>query len=206
MCCHTSGRCATAQPLLETSGGMMSKLLLAGVVAGLRSPRPWAPGAASFRYHALRGLHEVRQPRVSGPLGTSLRNAGGAVYGAEATLGLTRGVALVGNVAYAAGPRDRRAPHRRALGRPELRAAVRRGASAPRAGDRRHFRIARSSRPAPARCVSRSRSARSPPLDQSRLQRRRGGRHRVGPRLGPAADGEGLHREVRRPGSHGHRT
>jgi hypothetical protein len=37
---------------------------------------------------------------VSGPLGTSLRNAGAAVYGAEATLGLTRAIALVGNVGY----------------------------------------------------------------------------------------------------------
>ena len=37
---------------------------------------------------------------VSGPLGTSLRDAGAAVYGAEATLGLTSGIALIGNVAY----------------------------------------------------------------------------------------------------------
>ena len=38
---------------------------------------------------------------VNGPLGTSVRGAAGPVYGAEATLGLTRGLALVGNVAYA---------------------------------------------------------------------------------------------------------
>ena len=37
---------------------------------------------------------------ASGPLGTSLRNAGAAVYGAEATLGLSNSLALVGNVAY----------------------------------------------------------------------------------------------------------
>ena len=37
---------------------------------------------------------------ISGPLGTSVRNAGAAVYGAEASLGLTRRIALVGNVAY----------------------------------------------------------------------------------------------------------
>jgi opacity protein-like surface antigen len=37
---------------------------------------------------------------ISGPLGTDVRNAAGAVYGAEATLGLTHGIALVGNVGY----------------------------------------------------------------------------------------------------------
>ncbi len=37
---------------------------------------------------------------ISGPLGTSVRNAGAAIYGAEATLGLTSGIAVVGNVAY----------------------------------------------------------------------------------------------------------
>ena len=37
---------------------------------------------------------------VAGPFGTSVKNAGAAVYGAEAQLGLTNGVALVGNVAY----------------------------------------------------------------------------------------------------------
>jgi hypothetical protein len=38
---------------------------------------------------------------ANGPLGTSLRNAGAAVYGAELSLGLTRNLALVGNVGYA---------------------------------------------------------------------------------------------------------
>ena len=38
---------------------------------------------------------------VNGPLGTSVRGAAGPVYGAEATVGITRGLALVGNVAYA---------------------------------------------------------------------------------------------------------
>jgi hypothetical protein len=37
---------------------------------------------------------------VSGPLGTGLRNAGAAVYGGELSLGLTRNIALVGNLAY----------------------------------------------------------------------------------------------------------
>jgi hypothetical protein len=37
---------------------------------------------------------------VSGPLGTGLRNGGAAVYGGELSLGLTRNIALVGNLAY----------------------------------------------------------------------------------------------------------
>jgi hypothetical protein len=37
---------------------------------------------------------------VSGPLGTGLRNAGSAVYGGELSLGLSRNIALVGNLAY----------------------------------------------------------------------------------------------------------
>jgi opacity protein-like surface antigen len=38
---------------------------------------------------------------VNGPLGTSVRGAAGPVYGAEATVGITPGLALVGNLAYA---------------------------------------------------------------------------------------------------------
>ncbi len=38
---------------------------------------------------------------VNGPLGSSVRGAAGPVYGAEAAVGLLRGLALVGNVAYA---------------------------------------------------------------------------------------------------------
>jgi opacity protein-like surface antigen len=38
---------------------------------------------------------------VNGPLGTSVRGAAGPVYGAEATLGIVPGLAVVGNLAYA---------------------------------------------------------------------------------------------------------
>ncbi|HUF36309.1 MAG TPA: outer membrane beta-barrel protein [Gemmatimonadales bacterium] len=37
---------------------------------------------------------------VDGPFGTALRNGGAPVYGGEMSLGLTRGLALIGNVAY----------------------------------------------------------------------------------------------------------
>lgn len=37
---------------------------------------------------------------VNGPVGTALRNSGASIYGAEAALGIARGLFLVGNVAY----------------------------------------------------------------------------------------------------------
>ena len=37
---------------------------------------------------------------ISGPLGTSIRNAGAPVYGAELSVGLLPSIALIGNVAY----------------------------------------------------------------------------------------------------------
>lgn len=81
----------------------MIRLLCAGAVAGLlfatplqaQSERPVgfsiAPYAGYMRFGNL----------VNGPLGTSVRSAAGPVYGAEAIVGVTRSLALVGNVAYA---------------------------------------------------------------------------------------------------------
>lgn len=81
----------------------MLRSLFAGAVAGLllaapvqaQSGRPSSfsitPYAGYMRFGNL----------VDGPLGTSVRGAAGLVYGAEATVGVTRGLALVGNVAYA---------------------------------------------------------------------------------------------------------
>ena len=77
---------------------MFRKLLLAGTVAGLVLATPLAaqnsfgltPYAGYIKFGSL----------VSGPFGTSIRNGGSAVYGAEAQLGLGRAIALVGNVAY----------------------------------------------------------------------------------------------------------
>jgi hypothetical protein len=81
---------------------MLKHSLLAGALAGFVLAAPLAaqhstgptfgitPYAGYMKFGSL----------ASGPLGTSLRNAGSAVYGAEATIGLSRGVALVGNVAY----------------------------------------------------------------------------------------------------------
>jgi hypothetical protein len=81
----------------------MIRMLCAGAVAGLILAAPLEaqsgrPGSFSITPYA--GYMKFGN-LVDGPLGTSVRGAAGPVYGAEATLGLTRRLALVGNVAYA---------------------------------------------------------------------------------------------------------
>ena len=81
----------------------MLRSLFAGTVAGLllaaplqaQSGRPGSFGITPYAGYMKFGN------LVNGPLGTSVRGAAGPVYGGEATLGITRGLALVGNVAYA---------------------------------------------------------------------------------------------------------
>lgn len=81
----------------------MVRMLCAGAVAGLlcaaplqaQSARPGGFGITPYAGYMKFGN------LVDGPLGTSVRGAAGPVLGAEATVGLTRGLALVGNVAYA---------------------------------------------------------------------------------------------------------
>ena len=81
----------------------MLRSLCAGAFAGLllaaplqaQSGRPGSFGITPYAGYMKFGN------LVDGPLGTSVRSAGGPVYGAEATVGITRGLALVGNVAYA---------------------------------------------------------------------------------------------------------
>jgi hypothetical protein len=81
----------------------MIRLLCAGVIAGLVLAAPLeaqSGRSGSFGVTPYAGYMKFGS-LVDGPLGTSVRGAGGPVYGAEATVGLTRGLALVGNVAYA---------------------------------------------------------------------------------------------------------
>ena len=81
---------------------MLRKLLLAGTVAGLALAAPLSaqrPSGPSFSLTPYAGYMKFGN-LISGPFGTSIRNAGAAVYGGEAQLGLTSGIALVGNVAY----------------------------------------------------------------------------------------------------------
>jgi hypothetical protein len=81
----------------------MLRSLCAGAIAGLllaaplqaQSVRPGSFGITPYAGYMKFGN------LVDGPLGTSVRGAAGPVYGAEATVGLMRGLALVGNVAYA---------------------------------------------------------------------------------------------------------
>jgi Outer membrane protein beta-barrel domain len=81
---------------------MLKNTLWAGALAGLTLTAPLAAqrsAGPSFGITPYAGYIKFGN-LVSGPLGTSLRDAGAAVYGAEATLGLTSGIALIGNVAY----------------------------------------------------------------------------------------------------------
>ncbi|HEY7364927.1 MAG TPA: outer membrane beta-barrel protein [Methylomirabilota bacterium] len=81
----------------------MLRSLCAGALAGILLAAPLqaqsgAPGKFGITPYA--GYMKFGN-LVKGPLGTEVRGAAGPVYGAEATFGITRGIALVGNVAYA---------------------------------------------------------------------------------------------------------
>jgi hypothetical protein len=81
----------------------MLRSLCAGAIAGFLLAAPLQAQSArpgSFGITPYAGYMKFGN-LVDGPLGTSVRGAAGPVYGAEATVGITRGLALVGNVAYA---------------------------------------------------------------------------------------------------------
>jgi opacity protein-like surface antigen len=81
---------------------MIKQVLLAGTMAGLCVAAPLhAQRAATGSFSITPYAGYMKFGNIaSGPLGTSLRNAGAALYGAELSLGLAPAVALVGNVAY----------------------------------------------------------------------------------------------------------
>ena len=78
----------------------MIRSLCAGAVAGLLLAAPLEAQSGSFGITPSAGYMKFGNV-VNGPLGTSVRGAAGPVYGAEATLGIVPGLALVGNLAYA---------------------------------------------------------------------------------------------------------
>jgi Outer membrane protein beta-barrel domain len=78
----------------------MIRMLCAGAVAGLLLATPLEAQSGSFGITPYAGYMRFGNV-VDGPLGTSVHGAAGPVYGAEATLGVIPGLALVGNVAYA---------------------------------------------------------------------------------------------------------
>lgn len=81
----------------------MLRSLWAGAFAGLLLAAPLqaqSGGTGSFGITPYAGYMKFGN-LVDGPLGTTVRGAAGPILGAEATVGVTRGLALVGNVAYA---------------------------------------------------------------------------------------------------------
>ena len=81
----------------------MLRSLCAGAIAGLLIAAPLKAQTAQpggFGITPYAGYMKFGN-LINGPLGTSIRSAAGPVYGAEATVGIIRGLALVGNVAYA---------------------------------------------------------------------------------------------------------
>jgi len=81
---------------------MIRQMVLAGAMTGLCFASPVeAQRAASASLGITPYAGYIKFGNfANGPLGTNLRNAGAAVYGAELSLGLAPSLALVGNVAY----------------------------------------------------------------------------------------------------------
>lgn len=81
---------------------MFKQIAMAGVMTGLCFTAPLEAqraGTGSIQITPYAGYMKFGSI-TNGPLGTSLRNAGSAVYGGELSLGLSRSLALVGNLAY----------------------------------------------------------------------------------------------------------
>jgi hypothetical protein len=78
----------------------MIRTLCAGAIAGLLLAAPLEAQSGSFGITPYAGYMRFGN-LVDGPLGTSVGGTGGMIYGAEATLGLAPGLALVGNLGYA---------------------------------------------------------------------------------------------------------
>jgi hypothetical protein len=93
-----------AQLTTTTTSGdpMLNKMLTASALAftwfavPLEAQRTAPPSIQLTPYAGYAKFGSL----ISGPLGTSIRNAGAPVYGAELSLGLLPNVAVVGNVAY----------------------------------------------------------------------------------------------------------
>jgi hypothetical protein len=83
----------------EFTEAIMIRTLCAGAIAGLLLAAP-LEAQSGFGITPYAGYMKFGN-LVDGPLGTNIGGAAGPVYGAEATLGLVPGLALVGNVAYA---------------------------------------------------------------------------------------------------------
>ena len=80
---------------------MMKHLFWAGMVAALVVALPSRSDAQSPSFQVTPYAGYLKSGTIlDGPVGTSVRSGSAPVYGAEAALGLMRGLYLVGNVAY----------------------------------------------------------------------------------------------------------
>jgi hypothetical protein len=80
---------------------MSKSLLWAGLTAALAVAVPSRSNAQSPSFQITPYAGYLRSGTIlEGPIGASVRGGGAPVYGAEAALGLARGLYLVGNVAY----------------------------------------------------------------------------------------------------------
>jgi hypothetical protein len=82
---------------------LMFALALVGLVGGaerVHAQAQSAPAKSSLFVSPYAG-YMVFGDRLKGPLGTSLSNKNSPVFGAQAGIGLTKNVSLVGNVGYA---------------------------------------------------------------------------------------------------------
>jgi hypothetical protein len=80
----------------------MKSLRVAGAIAGMilmTAPLSAQQGEPSIRLTPYAGYMSFGS-LVSGPLGSRLTNGGGAVYGGQLTVPVTRSIGLYGNVAY----------------------------------------------------------------------------------------------------------
>ena len=86
---------------MRTSLVVTAAALAATLAAPLQAQRTTAAGGDPLYQVTPYAGYMVFGDMLTGPFGTSLSSANGAVYGAQLNVKLTRGIALVGNVARA---------------------------------------------------------------------------------------------------------
>lgn len=88
------------RPSLVVTAAALAASLATPIATPLQAQRAPAGGDPLYQVTPYAG-YMVFGDMLEGPFGTSLSSANGAVYGAQLNVRLTRGIALVGNVARA---------------------------------------------------------------------------------------------------------